>query len=897
MTGAKCEISSKMLLAGTLLLALAATASAVKEVPITNMVAIAGEATYMPCDITTPEPMDAVVLVLWYREDLGTPIYSVDGRDKNFSQAERWSAENVFGSRAYFISDRNPAELGIDSVKVTDAGTYRCRVDFKVAQTRNSKVNLTIIVPPQRIVITDEVGTERVSVVGPYVEGSKLILRCDVFGGQPVPKVRWLRNDVVVQSSSPRRKKQSPGGVVSAEILIDQLDRKDVHSELTCQAINNNKTAPLSASVHVDMNFRPLNVLILGANQPLSAGRRYDLLCQSSGSRPPATITWWRNGQRLTKSKETTSNDGNTTTSTLSFTPSKEDEGHYLSCRAENPHLSADALEDGWKLEILYIPEATIHLGTSLSPDNIREGTDVYFDCRVNARPAAYKVEWRHNGKPLNHNTAAGVIVSNQSLVLQKVGRNSAGNYSCVGFNTEGDGESDAFFLDVLYAPTCRPSQPRVHGVAKQERARIQCNVDANPVDLKFRWTFNNSADSVDVASAQMTHSGTQSWLTYTPMTELDYGSLLCWASNKVGSQRLPCVFHIIAAGRPDQVHNCSVLNSSTHSFSVSCTEGFNGGLPQSFLLEVRETATQELAANATAPNSPKFMLGGLKPGTSYRAFVFSVNAKGKSEPVVLHANTLRLPEKQLTTSESDRPRSGLKLTPTMSVLVGVAAALLVVALVACAVLRSQCPSRDRPKNRANQQGGVDGGSCSIGLGLLEKTGSSTPTTLKLEPLAAMGAVSDCSPPDGADEKDPDIIPQPCIDPDEVAFMRHRQLVSTIDTTPPHGRSSHIPPPGQFAGYCTLRNGGLGLRDLNTMVEMQPTGYSQCTLPRPHHSPWGGPPGPSVQLGPPMVQYGSRYAPPPVVPPSAKAELTPVPSQFEDDLSEAPLVTKRESTV
>lgn len=109
-----------------------------------------------------------------------------------------------------------------------------------------------------------------------------------------------------------------------------------------------------------------------------------------------------------------------------------------------------------------------------------------------------------------------------------------------------------------------------------------------------------------------------------------------------------------------------------------------------------------------------------------------------------------------------DRQRPPLKLTPTMSVLVGVVAALLVVALVACAVLRSHCPSRDRPKNRAGQQGGVDGGSCSIGLGLLDKTGSSTPTTLKLEPLAAMGAVCDGSPPDGADEKDPDIIPQPC---------------------------------------------------------------------------------------------------------------------------------------
>lgn len=47
-----------------------------------------------------------------------------------------------------------------------------------------------------------------------------------------------------------------------------------------------------------------------------------------------------------------TSSDGNTTTSTLSFIASKEDTGKYLSCRAENPVVNADGLEDGWRLEI-----------------------------------------------------------------------------------------------------------------------------------------------------------------------------------------------------------------------------------------------------------------------------------------------------------------------------------------------------------------------------------------------------------------------------------------------------------------------------------------------------------------------------------------------------------------
>lgn len=71
--------------------------------------------------------------------------YSVDGRERNFSMAERWSDENVFNNRAYFMPDKKPAELGVDHIRDSDAGIYRCRVDFRIAQTRNSKVNLTVI--------------------------------------------------------------------------------------------------------------------------------------------------------------------------------------------------------------------------------------------------------------------------------------------------------------------------------------------------------------------------------------------------------------------------------------------------------------------------------------------------------------------------------------------------------------------------------------------------------------------------------------------------------------------------------------------------------------------------------------------------------------------------------
>lgn len=99
-------------------------------------------------------------------------------------------------------------------------------------------------------------------------------------------------------------------------------------------------------------------------------------------------------------------------------------------------------------------------------------------------------------------------------------------------------------------APTCKPNQTKVHGVAKQEKANISCQVDANPPEVQFKWTFNNSAESIDVAAGHIARAGTSSIVSYTPMTELDYGTLLCWASNHIGQQQVPCVYHIIPAGK-----------------------------------------------------------------------------------------------------------------------------------------------------------------------------------------------------------------------------------------------------------------------------------------------------------------------------------------------------------
>lgn len=52
-------------------------------------------------------------------------------------------------------------------------------------------------------------------------------------------------------------------------------------------------------------------------------------------------------------------------------------------------------------------------------------------------------------GNVLQHNVSAGVIISESSLVLQRVARSSAGRYTCHASNAEGEGSSSPFHLHV----------------------------------------------------------------------------------------------------------------------------------------------------------------------------------------------------------------------------------------------------------------------------------------------------------------------------------------------------------------------------------------------------------------------------------------------------------------
>ncbi len=360
------------------------------------------------------------------------------------------------------------------------------------------------------------------------------------------------------------------------------------------------------------------------------------------------------------------------------------------------------------------------------------------------------------------HNHKAGILVSNQSLVLQNVRRHQSGIYTCVAHNIEGDGVSNPMTLNIRYAPYCRPDQVQVFGVAREESVRISCEVVANPIgSVNFEWRFNTSGgEIVDMPHDRFRSTTTKSVVEYTPRTELDYGSLLCWAKNSIGKMMEPCVFHLIPAGIPDPVKNCSFGNHSNTSFQVKCFGGYDGGLPQSFILEAQDSEKRKVVSRIQN-GKPEFNVTGLRSGSSYVISVYSQNAKGPSRADTLVAFTTKEAEKHTAGSThrgNETLGDGITVTPILGVLVAIGCGLALVAVAIIIVLRV------RPAGlyaHSNARGGGGRRKSSTGIRRSSNVGTYTSAGMGnaggTHMALATRETDECI---DLEEKEPDLIPQ-----------------------------------------------------------------------------------------------------------------------------------------
>ncbi|XP_064098639.1 uncharacterized protein LOC135209791 [Macrobrachium nipponense] len=656
-----------------------------------------------------------------------------DARLGDFSNGVRWWDEVALGKRGYFVPSSMPS-LVLEPAHAHDQDVYTCRIDYRVSTSTTTRVNLTVVVPPGPPVVIWE-GREMVGTVGPLQENQLTELTCRSVGGRPAPSLTWWNEGRELPLLYANSSLDPVTGTSVVEATLSVTAKRELQGgSLTCYArtpthLNASEAAiipPRSASVALNITLSPVEVRIVEPDPIVAmSGSTVSVVCRALGSHPPQISSWWRGIRSLEPSchsrhmrvsnsrlKERTEfnsefsssclstgqiqDGGNITTATLTIAVTGADDGTTVTCTGVNPALSHQPLSDRRKLIVYYEPIVDLTLGKPLEAGNIKEEDDVYFECHIKSNPKFHRIEWYQNGQEILQNMRAGVVISKQSLVIRGVVRSHSGSYTCAATNAQGRTVSNTFPLTVQHAPICAGSagQERTQGAARGTVVKAKCRVEAEPPsNLIWSWVRKRTDGSEEILSLdKYVVEGLTSTLTVVPERREDYGRLLCRATNNVGRQKKPCVVNLVPAGPPDIPTNCSATTVNPDALkpalAVTCVEGFDGGLPQNFLLEAWQDGL--VLANISS-EYPEWVVSGMEAGKGVILNIVGHNVRGRSDPVTMKVQTSSAQHRAAPVQDS-----AVEVPPIVGAALGVVGVILVLLLVAVVIVRRSyaCPRK-----------------------------------------------------------------------------------------------------------------------------------------------------------------------------------------------------------
>ncbi|XP_064149593.1 kin of IRRE-like protein 2 [Loxodonta africana] len=216
-----------------------------------------------------------------------------------------------------------------------------------------------------------------------------------------------------------------------------------------------------------------------GPSVSLVAGIPANLTCRSRGdARPTPELLWFRDGVRLDGATfhQTLLKEGTTgpVESTLSLTPSSQDDGATLVCRARSEALPTGR-DTAITLSLQYPPAVTL----SAEPQTVQEGEKVTFLCQATAQPPVTGYRWAKGGSPVHGARGPRLeVFADASFLTEPV--------SCEVSNAVGSANRSTA-LDVLFGPILQ-TKPEPMSVDIGEDASFSCGWRGNPPP-RVTWT------------------------------------------------------------------------------------------------------------------------------------------------------------------------------------------------------------------------------------------------------------------------------------------------------------------------------------------------------------------------------------------------------------------------
>ncbi|XP_051965828.1 myelin-associated glycoprotein isoform X2 [Xyrauchen texanus] len=212
----------------------------------------------------------------------------------------------------------------------------------------------------------------------------------------------------------------------------------------------------------------------VSVTEEVTSGTQVTATCVVTHSCPsdPPRFTWSHNGNSMSQSQEQDAGQW-TLTSSLTFTPSREDHNKRLICSAE---ITGEKKVTGYKtLKVKYPP---YNVSVVINPQEVKEHGSLDVTCNSDSNPPAQSYQW--------FSLNGAILANTQTHRLEKVSRYTEA-ISCTAKNTEGESSSSPQKINVLYPPhnvnvVSKPS------VKENSSVEVTCTSDSNPRADKYQW-------------------------------------------------------------------------------------------------------------------------------------------------------------------------------------------------------------------------------------------------------------------------------------------------------------------------------------------------------------------------------------------------------------------------
>ncbi|XP_045702768.1 B-cell receptor CD22 isoform X3 [Phyllostomus hastatus] len=467
----------------------------------TTLYAWEGTCIWIPCRYTIPGNGKVLDNLTVYQN------YKWDDKTKDFSgtvlHEEKKFETPAFEGRVRFLGDnKSNCTLHIHPVNAQDNGQLGLRVTSRNDRWMDKIVlNISKTAPPPRINLPSEIRE---------LQEVKLTCQLDFacFGSQI--KLQWSLEGTQHNLSSVTSTSLTTKTVSTQSQLTFQPEWTNHGKKLTCQLWNDSADGLLSQeTVQLDVKHSPKEVTMVIQNpSPIREGDDVTLFCNYTSSNPSVTRYEWQ-----TQGSWKEIMPGVLVIQKVPWNASP------FSCAACNQWCSWASPVN---LHVQYAPRGVKVL--LISPGSeIYSGHPVLLRCNFSSSyPTDVLFFWKKNGIFLKEG---------RDLSFDSISPEDAGNYNCLVNNSIGQSTSEAWKLQVLYAPRrLRVSISPKDSVMEGKKAVLTCESDANPPISRYTWfDWNN----------QNLHHDDQT-LRLDPVKVQDSGAYWCQGANRLGMDQSP---------------------------------------------------------------------------------------------------------------------------------------------------------------------------------------------------------------------------------------------------------------------------------------------------------------------------------------------------------------------